>query len=55
MKSGAGQACAARGDKLSTITNPDKASGHEGDTVNVTGKTDEAATLTIDTLEIAAE
>ena len=55
VKSGAGQACAARGDKLSTITNPDKASAHEGHTVNVTGKTDEAATVTIDTLEIAAE
>ena len=53
VKSGAGKLALLAGDKLYTITNPDKATGHEGHTVNVTGKTDEAATVTIDTLEIA--
>ena len=55
-KSGAGKLALLAGDKLYTITNPDKATGHEGHTVNVTGKTDEAAnTVTIDTLEMAAK
>jgi hypothetical protein len=44
------------GDKLYTITNPEKATGHEGHAVNVTGKTDESAkTVPIDTLEMAAK
>jgi hypothetical protein len=44
------------GDKLYTITNAEKAAGHEGHTVKVTGKTDESAkTVTIDTLEMAAK
>jgi hypothetical protein len=56
VKSGAGKLALLAGDKLYTITNPDKATGHEGHTVNVTGKTDEAAnTVTIDTLEMAAK
>ena len=39
-----------------TLTNPEKATGHEGHTVKVTGKTDDSAkTLTIDTLEMAAK
>jgi hypothetical protein len=43
-------------DTLYTITNPEKATGHEGHTVKVTGKTDESAkTVTIDTLEMAAK
>ena len=55
-KSGAGKLALLSGDKLYTITNPDKATGHEGHTVNVTGKTDDAAmTVTIDTLEMAAK
>jgi len=55
-KSGAGKLALLAGDKLYTITNPDKATGHEGHTVNVTGKTDQAAnTVTIDTLEMAAK
>ena len=56
VKSGAGKLALLAGDKLYTITNPEKATGHEGHTVNVTGKTDEAAnTVTIDTLEMAAK
>ena len=56
VTSGAGKLALLAGDKLYTITNPDKATGHEGHTVNVTGKTDEAAnTVTIDTLEMAAK
>ena len=56
VTSGAGKLALLAGDKLYTITNPDKAAGHEGHTVNVTGKTDEAAnTVTIDTLEMAAK
>jgi hypothetical protein len=44
------------GDTLYTITNLHKATGHEGHTVKVTGKTDESATtVTIDTLEMAAK
>ena len=55
-KSGAGKLALLAGDELYTITNPEKATGHEGHTVNVTGKTDEAAkTITIDTLEMAAK
>jgi len=55
-KSGAGKLALLAGDKLYTITNPDKATGHEGHTVKVTGKTDESAkTVTIDTLEMAAK
>jgi len=55
-KSGAGKLALLAGDTLYTITNPDKATGHEGHTVNVTGKTDESAkTVTIDTLEMAAK
>jgi hypothetical protein len=55
-KSGAGKLALLAGDKLYTITNPDKATGHEGHTVTVTGKTDEAAkTVKIDTLEMAAK
>ena len=54
VSSGASMLALLAGDKLDTITNPDKASGHEGHTVNVTGKTDESAkTVTIDTLEMA--
>ena len=56
VKSGAGKLALLAGDKLYTITNPDKAAGHEGHTVNVTGKTDAAAnTVTIDTLQMAAK
>ena len=56
VKSGAGKLALLAGDKLFTITNPEKAAGHEGHTVNITGKTDEAAnTVTIDTLEMAAK
>ena len=55
-KSGAGKLALLAGDTLYTITNPDKATGHEGHTVKVTGKTDESAkTVTIDTLEMAAK
>jgi hypothetical protein len=44
------------GDTLYIISNPEKATGHEGHTVKVTGKTDESAkTVTIDTLEMAAK
>ena len=56
VKSGAGKLALLAGDKLYTITNPEKATGHEGHTVKVTGKTDEAAgTITVDTLEMAAK
>ena len=56
VKSGAGKLALLAGDKLYTSTNPDKATGHEGHTVNVTGKTDEAGkTITIETLEMAAK
>ena len=55
-KSGAGKLALLAGDKLYTITNAEKATGHEGHTVKVTGKTDESAkTVTIDTLEMAAK
>jgi hypothetical protein len=55
-KSGAGKLALLAGDKLYTITNPEKATGHEGHAVNVTGKRDESAkTVTIDTLEMAAK
>ena len=54
VKSGAGKL--AQTNSIPSITNPDKATGHEGHTVNVTGKTDEGAhTVTIDTLEMAAK
>ena len=54
VKSGAGKLALLAGDKLYTITNPDKATGHEGHTVKVTGKTDEEAkTVTIDALAMA--
>ncbi len=54
VSSGAGKLALLAGDKLYTITNPDKATGHEGHTVTVTGKTDESAkTVTIDTLAMA--
>ena len=54
VKSGAGKLAVLAGDKLYTITNPDKATGHEGHTVTVTGKTDDdAKTITIDTLAMA--
>ena len=54
VSSGAGKLALLAGDNLYTITNPDKASGHEGHTVIVTGKTDEdAKTVTIDTLVMA--
>ena len=56
VTSGAGKLALLAGDKLYTITNPEKATGHEGHTVKVTGKTDEAAgTITVDTLEMAAK
>ena len=56
VKSGAGKLALLAGDKLYTITNPDKVTGHEGHAVKVTGKTDEdAKTVTIDTLEMAAK
>ena len=55
-KSGAGKLALLAGDKLYTITNAEKATGHEGHTVKVTGKTDDSAkTVTIDTLEMAAK
>ena len=55
-KSGAGKLALLAGDTLYTITNPEKATGHEGHTVKVTGKTDESAkTVTVDTLEMAAK
>src|SRR5262245_52956057 len=55
-KSGAGKLALLAGDTLYTISNPEKAAGHEGHTVKVTGKTDESArTVTIDTLEMAAK
>ena len=54
ISSGAGKLALLSGDNLYTITNPDKAIGHEGHTVKVTGTTDEAAkTVTIDTLAMA--
>jgi hypothetical protein len=53
-KSGAGKLALLAGDSLYTITNPEKATGHEGQPVKVTGKTDDSAkTITIDTLEAA--
>ena len=53
-KSGAGKLALLAGDTLYTITNPEKATGHEGQPVKVTGKTDDSAkTVTIDTLEAA--
>jgi hypothetical protein len=55
-KSGAGKLALLAGDTLYTITNPEKATGHEGHTVKVTGKTDESAkTVTIDSIEMAAK
>ena len=55
-KSGAGKLALLAGDTLYTITNPEKATGHEGHTVKVTGQTDDSAkTVTIDTLEMAAK
>ena len=55
-KSGAGKLALLAGDQLYTITNPEKAAGHEGHTVNITGKTDEnAKTVTIDTLKMATK
>ena len=55
-KSGAGKLALLAGDKLYTITNAEKATGHEGHTVKVTGKTDESAkTVTIETLEMPAK
>ena len=54
--SGAGKLALLAGDTLYTITNPEKATGHEGHTVKITGQTDESAkTVTIDTLEMAAK
>src|SRR5258706_15412505 len=54
VNSGAGKLALLAGDNLYTITNPDKATGHEGHKVIVTGKTDEAAkTVTIDSLVMA--
>ena len=54
IKSGAGKAALLVGDDLFTITNPDKAAGHEGHKVTVTGKADETAkTVTIDKIEMA--
>jgi hypothetical protein len=54
VKSDAGKLALLVGDKLYTITNPEKATGHEGHTVTVTGETDEnAKTITIDTLAMA--
>jgi hypothetical protein len=56
VKSGAGKLALLAGDTLYTVTNPEKATGHEGHTVKVTGKTDGSAkTVTIDTLEMAAK
>ena len=55
-KSGAGKLALLAGDELYTITNPEKAAGHEGHTVKVTGKTDDSAkTVTIDILKTAAK
>ena len=55
-KSGAGKLALLAGDTLYTITNPEKATGHEGHTVKVTGKTDDSAkAVTIETLEMAAK
>ena len=55
-KSGSGKLALLAGDTLYTITNPQKAAGHEGHTVKVSGKTDESAkTVTIDTLEMVAK
>ena len=54
VKSGAGKLALLVGDKLYTISNPEKTAGHEGHTVTVTGKTDEdTKTITIDTLAMA--
>ena len=54
VSSGAGKLALLSGDTLYTITNPDKASGHEGHQVKVTGTADDSAkTVTIDTLEMA--
>ncbi len=39
-KSGAGKLALLAGDTLYTISNPEKATGHEGHTVKVTGKTE---------------
>jgi hypothetical protein len=53
VKADAGKLALLVGDNLYTITNPEKATGHEGHTVTVTGKVDEdAKTLTIDTLSM---
>ncbi len=53
IKSGAGKAALPVGDDLFTITNADKAAGHEGHKVKVTGTADEKAkTLTIETIEM---
>jgi hypothetical protein len=54
VKSDAGKLALLVDDKLYTITNPDKAAGHEGHTVTVSGETDEGAkTVTIATLTMA--
>jgi hypothetical protein len=54
VNSDAGKLALLVGDKLYTITNPEKATGHEGHTVTVTGKTDEdTKTVTIDTVAMA--
>lgn len=54
VKSNDGKLALLVGDKTYVITNPDAATGHEGHTVVVSGKTDEAAkTITIDNLAMA--
>jgi hypothetical protein len=54
VKSDAGKLALLVGDKLYTMTNPEKATGYEGHTVTVTGRTDEdTKTINIDTLALA--
>lgn len=54
VKAGHGKLALLVGDTLYTITNPEKAVGHEGHKVKVTGKTDETAkTVTIDSISMA--
>ena len=54
VTSDAGKLALLVGDKLYTITNPEKATGYEGHTMKVTGRTDEdTKTINIDTLAMA--
>ena len=55
VAAGDGKLALLVGDNLFTIANPEKATGHEGHNVKVTGTADEAAkTVTIEFLEMVS-